>query len=270
MKNLLVVGLGDQAELLDTKPGFLLIDDGTLAAEFLTRFPTAAIFDATIHSFNPLKRIDYKGARAFAETVYGGEGKDTLTVRNGKRALTRLLLTTKPSKREGALRLDHFKREPSTFRARANPEPADGEGEAIGTIEDLLLSPVLRRVLCQPTNFSFRAGRSIIAHIDRAELGEYDAFILGSLLIRQFAGQIIIPDFGFYARPFHSSLIREGRLMAGVHTLAELEPKMRQMCLLMEKVGHRCTYEDAETLAKYAGMVPTTNEYKAAVQEAME
>jgi hypothetical protein len=44
-----------------------------------------------------------------------------------------------------------------------------------------------------------------------AVLGEDDARILGSLLISQFKGQIIVPDFGFYARDFHASLIREKR-----------------------------------------------------------
>jgi len=47
-----------------------------------------------------------------------------------------------------------------------------------------------------------------------------------------------VPDFGFYARDFHASLIREKRLIAGVYySLSELEPRLRHRCLLMEKVG---------------------------------
>jgi hypothetical protein len=247
--NFLVIGLGEKPELLDTKPGFLLIDDGPLADQFLKAFPRAKVFDPAVHSFNPLKGIEYKGARQFAETVYGSEGKDTLTVRNGKRSLTRLVLQTP--------RLDQVKR-------------SLADEESLAMIDDLLLSPVLSRVLCQPTNFSFKAGRSIVAKIDRAELGEFDSFIIASLLVRQYGGQIIIPDFGFYARPFHASLIRERRLMAGVHTLSELEPRIRDMCLLMDKAGHRCTFEDADTLAKYAGIMPGTNAYGAFTQSAME
>jgi hypothetical protein len=48
----------------------------------------------------------------------------------------------------------------------------------------MLLSPVLRGVLCRWSNFSFREGRSsIVARINRAEIGEHDARILASLLI---------------------------------------------------------------------------------------
>jgi hypothetical protein len=97
------------------------------------------------------------------------------------------------------------------------------------------------------------SGASIVARINRAELGEHDARILGSLLISQCKGQIIVPDFGFYARNFHASLIREGRLIAGVYTLSALDEQLRQMCLLMETEAAGCTYEDAQALAKYEG-----------------
>ncbi len=94
-------------------------------------------------------------------------------------------------------------------------------------------------------------------------------FILGSLLISQFKGQIIVPDFGFYARDFHTSLIREDRLIAGVYTLSELNPKLWQMCLLMEKEAAQCTYDDAETLAEYRGLVPDTIAFGDFVRNAM-
>lgn len=42
------------------------------------------------------------------------------------------------------------------------------------SFNDLLLSPVLRNILCNPINF--REGRSsIVGRIDRAELGDHDA-----------------------------------------------------------------------------------------------
>ncbi|MBR1146696.1 hypothetical protein [Bradyrhizobium sp. AUGA SZCCT0431] len=216
--------------------GFLFINDDVIDGD---------VFDPTIHSFNPLKKLGYRGAREFAETVYGTEGKDTLTVRNGKRALTKALLTT--------TRLDQLDTE---------------DEEAQATIGDLLISPILRKVLCGEPNFSFQS-RPIVARLNRSEIGDFDAFILGSLLIRQFKGQIVIPDFGFYARPFHSVLIRENRLMAGVNTLAELDPKMRQLCLLMDKAGKSCTHEDAVTLAQYEGLIPSTNEYNSFIQKAI-
>jgi hypothetical protein len=83
----------------------------------------------------------------------------------------------------------------------------------------------------------FCPGRRSWPASNGAELGEHDAKILGSLLISQFKGQIIVPDFGFYARDFHASLIRENRLIAGVHSLSELDRKMQHLCLLMEKEG---------------------------------
>jgi hypothetical protein len=248
--NKLIIGMADKTPALHTKQGFLLIDDGPIADAFLTRFKRAKEFSPSIHSFNPLPTT-YRKAREFASVVFGDEGKETLTVRNGKRALTRLLLK--------ADRLD-----------RLAPGKSDADKEAIAAVDDLLISPVLHDVLCKPTNFSFREGRSsIVARINRAELGDYDARILGSLLMSKFKGQIIVPDFGFYARDFHVSLIRENRLIAGVFTLSELNEKLRQMCLMMEKEAAQCTYEDAEVVARYEGLIPTTNGYNARLEQLM-
>jgi hypothetical protein len=55
------------------------------------------------------------------------------------------------------------------------------------------------------------------------------------------------------------SLIRQGRLICGVNYFDELSPKLRSAVLLIkEKVGAGATFEDAETLAKYAGLQPGT------------
>ena len=126
-------------------------------------------------------------------------------------------------------------------------------------MDDVLISPVLRRVLCNPTNFSFNPNSKILARIDRAELGDFDALVLGLLLMAHFKGQLVVPDFGFYGRDCHVSLIREGRLNAGCNFLGELPVKLRQAALLMdEKLPARTTLQDAETLAEYAGLVPGT------------
>lgn len=247
--NLLVIGLAQKVDALPTKQGFLLIDDGPIADVFLQKQKRAVLFDPKLHSFNPLQGMTYKQARDFASVVYGSEGKDTLTVRNGKRSLTRMLLNTSS--------LDEIW-----------GEKTDADKEAQATVSDILLSPVLRNVLCKPTNFSFKKGRTIVARINRAELGDFDAFILGSLLISQFEGQVIIPDFGFYARDFHAALIRQNRLVAGLYTLSELEPKLRQLCLLMPKIPLQCTVNDAEILAAYAGLTPHTVGYSDFITEA--
>ena len=235
MTNKLYIGFTKIVEL--PKGGFLLIDNEARKA------PRARIFDPTKHSFNPLKGIDYRKAREIAEILYTAspQGENTLTVRNGKRALLRMLL-------EGHERLDKL---PPAEKGDA------GALEAMETIGDVLVSPVLRRVLCNPTNFSFKPNSRIFARINRAELGEFDALALGLLLMAQFQGQVIIPDGGFYLRDAHASLIRQDRLIVGVNSLNEMPVKLRQMALLIrERVPSGALYEDAVTLAYHAGLRP--------------
>src|SRR5262249_22987481 len=102
-----------------------------------------------------------------------------------------------------------------------------------------------------------------VAKLDRATLGDFDAFVLSCLLISQHQGQIIVPDFGSYGHPLHMSLIRQRRLTAGVRTLDALP---FDTLLFDVKYGSRCTPEDAETLAKYAGLTPGRNEHTEYVQ----
>lgn len=220
--------IGFSKEVKPPKTG-LFIDDK------VPKIPLTKVFDPKKHSFNPLAGLDYKKARAIADVLYtiAPQGENTLTVRNGKRALLKALLKAK--------RLDQVR----------------GDDEEVrGMIDDLLVSPVLKRVLCQPTNFSFNTD-IILAKLNRAELGDFDALVLGLFLMTHFKGQLVIPDGGFYLRESHVSLIRENRLVAGVNSLAELPPKLRQSVLLIkEKEASGATYEDAETLAKYAGLRP--------------
>lgn len=90
---------------------------------------------------------------------------------------------------------------------------------------------------------------------------------LAHALIGQFKGTIVIPDFGFYGRPYLSYLIREERLIAGLNTLSE--STLSDHLLLGEHEGHNCTYEDAQKLATYAGHIPHTNGYNNAVFDLM-
>lgn len=214
--------------------------------------PRARIFDPAECSFNPLKGIDYRKARALADVLYAAapQGENTLTVRNGKRALLKALLSSNSLDKIG------------------------GDEEVRGMIDDLLQSPVLKSVLCKPTNFSFSPNSLILAKIDRAELGDFDALILGLFLIEQFKGQIIVPDFGFYGRETHVSLIREERLIAGVNFLGELAPKLRNSVLLIEdRIAAGALYDDAVKLAQHAGLRPDysrdDNDFNAFVAQAM-
>jgi hypothetical protein len=124
--NKLYVRFSKQIEL--PKGGFLYLNDE------VPNIKRSRIFDPEKHCFNPLKDIDYKKARELAELLYtiAPQGENTLTVRNGKRALLKALLDAKS--------LDKVK----------------GDEEVRGMIGDLLMSPVLKRVLCNPTNFSFK------------------------------------------------------------------------------------------------------------------
>ncbi|MCK1285441.1 hypothetical protein IVB41_16095 [Bradyrhizobium sp. 44] len=205
------------------------------------------LYDPAKHGLNPLP-MQYREAREFAAAVF--PDKDLMTYRNGRRALTRLVMDAK--------RLDKlvYTRD-------------DDDQEAEGVVDDIVLSPLLAEALRKPIPRWFFSGATIAVRLNRKEIGDDDAKIAASILISQFKGPVVSEDFGCYARPTHVALIREDRLMAGVYTLAELDPKLRQMCLLMEKEAVGCTYEDAEVLAKYAGHVPATNAFNAFVQQTM-
>jgi hypothetical protein len=237
--NALFVGMTKEVEL--PKSGFLIIDD------HVRDIPRSRVFDPALHSLNPLKELTYKRAREIAEIVYTvfPQGADTLTVRNGKRTLLAELLN-----KWKAPRLDKLKNE---------------------EVGDLLMSPVLRKVLCHPTNFSFNPRSVIQARINRAELGDFDALVLGLVLMSYYKGQIIVSDLGFYGRDMHIGLIREQRLVAGVNFLGELPVKLRNNALLIrEKIASEATYDDAVTLAQFdCRFPPRTEGYDAFIEEAM-
>jgi hypothetical protein len=129
----------------------------------------------------------------------------------------------------------------------------------------------MKRVLCSEADFAF-TGRNVkvFARINRAELGEFDALVLGLLLMSHYKGQIVVPDFGFYGREAHVSLIRENRLIAGVNALSELPAKLRQNVLLIKDKGvNGATYEDAQMLANYKGLVSHTVGHGDFIQDAI-
>jgi hypothetical protein len=250
--NRLHLGFSKRIQL--PKGSFLYIDDE------VPEHPKAKVFDPLKDAFNPLKHIDRKKARELADVLYTAspQGENTLTVRNGRRALAAALVDAK------------------RFNEVKVHSPIKGVDEEVeGMLGELLFTDVMRGVLCSGNDFAF-TGRNtkVFARLNRAELGEFDALVLGLLLMAHFKGQLIVPDFGFYGREAHVSLIREGRLIAGVNTLAELPPKLRQAVLLIsDKYGSGTTFEDAETLAKYEGLRPDRlredNPYNEFVDERM-
>jgi hypothetical protein len=250
---MLIVGK-DKSELVAHLPKrYLIVDDGDLIDRItLPKRAKVIELDLTKHSFNPLKGMDYKRARDFADILYSAspQGENTLTVRNGKRALTRMLLK--------ATRLDNLRGDPK--------DPA--EAEALATVSDILLSPVLNRFLLNPTNFSFDG--VLLVRLDRTTLHPFDCFVLANLLISRYQGHVVVPDFGFYGCPFHVSLIRQKRLSAGVNFLDETKLK-NHLLLLEPKLAGGCTADDAETLADYCSGFPRgTDGYSSYIAQAMK
>lgn len=244
--NKLYLGFSKQIDF--PKGKFLFINDE------IPNIPKARIFEPTKDCFNPLQNINYRSARELADALYtiAPQGENTLTVRNGKRALLPLLLK--------ARRFDNIK----------------GDEEVTGMVDDLLNSPVLNRVLCTTGNqFSFNPNSIVLARLNRRELGDFDALVLGLFLMNQFKGQIIVPDGGFYLREAHVSLIREERLIIGLNTLSELPLRLRQAVLLIkDKDASGALFEDADTLARYSDnfldRTPDTHGYNDFVTNAMK
>lgn len=242
MTNRLFIGFSEKVEL-PRGGGFLFVHDD------IPDIRRARVFDPTVSSFNPLKGIAYKAARDLADVLYATspQGENTLTVRNGRRALLQALLEA-----------DRF-------------DKIQGGEEVDAMVTDLLTSPVLRHALTNTTRqFSFNPNSIILAKINRAELGDFDALVLGLLLMNHYQGQIVVPDFGFYGRNVHTNLVRQNRLIAGLNYLAEVPLQLRTTLLAVkDKTMHAVLYEDADMLARHAGLIPGTTGFSDFVSHAM-
>ena len=227
--------------------GYLCITDKLPKKLPAPRHPleVVKVFDPKRDHLNPLQGMDHKKARELADIFYANatEGSDTLTVRNGRRTLSRLFVR----------KFDTLADIEKTLWAKATDKDiSPGELEALGTISDVLLSPVVKRVVCHPTDFSFNVNWVILAKIDPEELGEDDARFLALLLMMHYKGLLVVPEFGLYARNIHTRLIRKDCLIAGVNELKELPEKVRNRFMLVpNKVIKGATWDDAVELVKY-------------------
>ena len=276
---MLIIGANKTDTFLDTildpqfPRTFLLIDDGTVSDRL--SFPKRrkiTTLDFTHHCFNPFAR-DYVRARQIVEILgeAWGAGGTTLTKETG---LTFILerLRTKPSR-----------------LAKLIPAPdknsTTGHVWAHDKVKEILLSPVLYRVFNNQPNFDFDG--ILIARLDRT-LARFDRFLLANLLMAEYQAHIVIPDFGFYACAFHIDML--DRMTIGLNSLDEprITPEIRHGLLMMEPTmlfqfgkrmavytHHTCraSYEDAVTLARYAGLRPDylreDNAYNAFIEECM-
>jgi hypothetical protein len=241
--NALIVGSNKMPILRQLPDTFLLIDDGALidAVELPPR-RAVTLFDPAIHSFNPLKGMTYRRAREFIAVLDAvfPEGESTLTRKNANFVILSALMAQPQS-------LD------SLIPIKADNAYVDARQK----IQTLLFSPVLRSVLTRPTNVSFKG--IMLARLNRAELGEFDCFVLANLLISQYPDDI--PDFGFYSCSSHSDLLRQGRLIAGINAFDEVPTFKHTLLLAPTKIASRCNAEDAKILALYQGLLPGTNIY---------
>jgi hypothetical protein len=256
MRNKLYIGPDPDIEI--PKGGCLLLDgrEWTIPAWRRPR-----VFDPRTCSFNPLADLDYRKRCDIVDVfdVLFSRGETTLTKDMGLEFIADLL-----------------EREPKSFKELADmidePDKKSSPGHiwAYNKVRRFMRSPVLSKVFCERPNFSFKRGSVNHARIDRAELGPFDANALGLFLIAQFPGQIIVPNYGPYARPFHTALIEQGRLIAGVRMLSQLKGELHDMALLMEKEAAGCTYDDAAEIAKYdCKHQPHTDGYDTFIRAAM-
>lgn len=240
--NVLLIGR-DSRPLLPHIPNdnFLLIDDGPVADEVLGSSRTVRTFDPLKDSFDCLRDMDDRKARTLWDVLKGifPEGESTLTKATAEYQILSALLD-----------------QPEALSTLV-PDTKDTR-YAYQLIQKLLMSDIIRNVL-EPVSkgkseFSFQG--TIVARLDRAQHGEFACFVLGNFLISQYAGTIIVPDFGFYAIPSHQQLIRQNRLIAGINSFDELPAFKNRFLQFDEKIGSVCTLADAELLATYAGILP--------------
>src|SRR5690242_14212527 len=134
-------------------------------------------------------------------------------------------------------------------------------------METMLLSPVLRRFMCAATNFSLR-GR-VLVRLDRSKLTDFDCRAIANLLISNYRGQVVVPDYGFYSCDFHNSLIDQHRLIAGVRRLDQVGNLRDDLLLIEKKIAKHCTTEDAEVLAGFSGFPRGTDGHTGFIQAAV-
>ena len=113
----------------------------------------------------------------------------------------------------------------------------------------LLLSPVMRRTLEDPSTYYIGKTKILIANLSRSKLGDTTSKLLGTLLISQATTPVYINDFGFYASGHLASLFSQGGYTVALQFLEELSRAVQQTVLgFDEKYVFKTTPEDADRL----------------------
>lgn len=244
--NEIYIGLTAQVRLPPNR--FLYVGDDL---PHLTR--RHRVFDHTKHSIDPFWQMDYRGLCDFVDIFDAlfTRGDNTLTKDTGLDFIAQQL-SEALNEKDKPIYLD-------TLLPLPDKKSSTGHIWAYNKVQRILRSPVLKRVLCNPAHdkFALAPNELVLAPLNRSELGDFDALVLGLFLIAYYKGQIVLQEAGFYLRNGHMSLIREDRLIAKVNFLNELSPELRRTVLLIEtRIPSRALVEDAETLAKFAGLHP--------------
>lgn len=124
-------------------------------------------------------------------------------------------------------------------------------------MDDLLLSTTMQNIFGQAqTTFWLDRGKIVIANLNRAKIGDRNAFVLGSFLLARAKAPVYIADLGFFKSDHLSGLFSKGGYTAAVRFLDELTPTLRQAVLdpTTEKMVFRTNRQDAEELAFYVGI----------------
>lgn len=279
---MIFIGTGDKTEELirhtDFRKPLLLIDDGPVAEAFIASIPVRRkpyVLDWRKDGLNPLMQ-----RRAFWDLLPHLFPRTNTLTRDDADFLWLNLLAT----------LDHNAKLTDIAAYLEAREFASSDrylqqnwklicdwdlkrydaasSRVVMQIASILINPVLRNFLTRAPTFP--PDKLVIVIIDRAQWGDFDSFTVANFLINYAHGHIIIPDFGFYAREFHITLMRQKRLIAGVNFLSELPHNLQQASLHDSYLVPPCTAEDAERVALYRGLIPGRVEHTQFLQEAVQ
>jgi hypothetical protein len=127
----------------------------------------------------------------------------------------------------------------------------------LNKIGTLLMSPAIRNIVGQVrSTFSWTKKPIIIANLDRSEIGDLTARLVGGLLIARSAGHVYVNDFPFFASDHFVSLFPQERFSVSLSYLDEVSTKLQQSLLAIEdKIVLRTSPSDAERLMFYLGIM---------------
>lgn len=124
-------------------------------------------------------------------------------------------------------------------------------------LDDLLLSATMQNIFGQArTTFWLDRGRIVIANLNRAKIGDRNAFMLGSFLLARAKAPVYIADLGFFKSDHLAGLFFRGGYTASVRFLDELTPGLKRAVLdpATDKYVFQTARKDAEELAYYVGV----------------